>query len=252
MGSIILKNIFFYKRNWKELLVNTLRIYLSVIPFYYFALSQSQGEESIRFTLLTLIIAGIISNTVIATNYELYQEIISGKMINLSLANIKITEYIFAQTIFYFFIYLSQYIMVLVVMNIYGIIHVKVSLNSIISTMLFTGIIVVISAVISGMLAVLTLKTKRFAYSSIMMSSILILSACYMPYGLLNWEFKGIALLSPFTYIINIFKSAFGAESLILPLEIMYLILVVQILVLGLILAKILCKYFNELINKTI
>lgn len=252
MGSIILKNVFFYKRNWKELLLNTLRIYLSVIPFYYFALSQSRGAESIRFTLLTLIIAGIISNTVIAANYELYQEIISEKMINFRIANIKITEYIFAQTIFYFFIYLSQHILVLIVMNIYGIIDVKVSIYAIINTVLFMGIIVVISAIISGILAAFTLKTKRFAYSSIMMSVILIFSACYMPYRLMNSGFKGVALLSPFTYIINIFRSAFDVESLIFPIGIIYLILIIQILVLGFILVRILCRYFNELINNTI
>ncbi|MBU5255821.1 hypothetical protein [Tissierella praeacuta] len=252
MSSIILKNIFFYKRNWKELLLNTLRIYLSVIPFYYFALSQSRGAESIRFTLLTLIIAGIISNTVIAANYELYQEIISEKMINFRIANIKITEYIFAQTIFYFFIYLSQYILVLIVMNIYGIIDVKVSIYTIINTLLFMGIIVVISAIISGILAAFTLKTKRFAYSSIMMSVILIFSACYMPYRLMNSGFKGVALLSPFTYIINIFRSAFDVESLIFPIGIIYLILIIQILVLGFILVRISCRYFNELINNTI
>ncbi len=252
MGSIILKNIFFYKRNWRELLLNTLRVYLSMVPFYYFALSQSNDVGSIRFTLLTLIIAGIISNTVIAANYELYQEIISGKMINFRLADIKIIEYIFAQTLFYFFIYLIQYIIVLIVMSIYGIIHVKLSIYNIVNTVAFIGITILISGGISGILAVLTLKTKRFAYSSIMISVILIFSACYMPYKLLNSYFKGIALLSPFTYIINIFKSVFNAECLIFPLGVMYLILIIQILVLGFILMKILCKYFNEFINNTI
>ncbi|MDO6354599.1 hypothetical protein Q3V94_05800 [Caloramator sp. CAR-1] len=252
MISILMKNIFFYKRNWKELLLNTLRIYLSVVPFYYFALAQSNDIENLRFTLLTIIIAGIISNTVIAANYELYQEIISGKMSNFRIANVQIFEYILAQTVFYFFIYLIQYVFVLILMNVYGIIYIKISSYALLNAAIFIVIIIAISSIISGLLAAFTLKTKRFAYSSLLISILLIFSACYMPYRLLKSGFKIVALLLPFTYIINIFKSAFSADYLIFPIEIMYLILMVQILVLRFILVKILSRFFNELINSTI
>lgn len=249
MASIILKNYYFYKRNFNELLLNSFRIYLYIIPFYFFVLSNSKRNEDINFTILTLIIIGIVSNTVVNANYELYKEISSEKIASFKLSNISILKYIFSQSLFYYIIFLIEYFLVIIVLSYFKIIVFKIDLYFVVNIIILNILTYISISLIASVFSIFTIRSKRFSYSSLLITYLLLLSASYIRFDILNSTLKKISYLSPFTYIINIFRNIFNSETLIFPLLNMYLIIVTIILFISIFYKLFLEKIISENLN---
>jgi len=225
MKAILLKNYYFYRRNYSEIISQIISSILQITPIFYMLTSEELISNDLFYVVVNYLLACCILNIAVGVSFEYFREIIQEKDIDLKLAGTPNSIYALSQTIFYF---IMNVIIFLITIFIF-ILVINVDMNFKFSIFKFLGfafgtflfIINLIS--LTTALSFVVKKTKMFSFSSMICNFLLILSGCY---NSINSFWSGLRILSylnPFTYFVCIIKNFIFNENLILSNNKFYL-----------------------------
>lgn len=252
MVSLIMKDIFYYRRNLTEYLLSCFRMLLFIIPYYIYSVYLKNTDFNIQFAVLTMTAVNFIMSVIVGINFELYREIISNKMVQFKMSNLSIEKYVAAQSLFYFFSNMVQVVVIIILLSLLTEFKLKFNAFLILRVILFLIYLFLFICLFGAAFSMLTIATKRFSFSGLFINIIFLFSSCYTYYADSPKLIRVISLISPVTYLFNLFRNFFGLESLIFSGIFTYFILSVQLISLYLIFRKLIVPKIDKAIIDSI
>ncbi|OFI46883.1 hypothetical protein BG262_03570 [Floricoccus penangensis] len=231
MRAVLLKLIFYYKRNFFELLSVMIRIFISFFPILILS-SLSKKAEIMPFIIVSFMIIAFVSDLVVGAVFIFYGDFISYKFIDYKLSKISISKYLLVTMLFRgFFSLISVIISSILWCKIFDInIHVisnRIYISMIIIPVLF---IFIFSFIVFGVY--LTYKTNRFSFVTFILNMVFIFCGFYSPVNFRNELLSKIFNINIFSFLITAIRSLFF-ESYIVVLNYTNVFLIIsQILLL--------------------
>lgn len=214
MRGIFLKNYYFYKRNFTEIISQFVMSLLQVLPIYLMLVNQNVSLLDRGGAVLNYLLACCILNVIVGVNFEYYREIVQGKDIELKLAGISNFQYALAQTIFYVILNIFIFLLSLfVVFKFYQIgLFTELNLITYFELIIYLLVFIFNCVSINSVLVMIVKKTSRFSFSSLVCNILLILSGCYNHIDQFQMGIKILCYLNPFTYFVSYIKSMIGLD----------------------------------------
>ncbi|MEW8963516.1 ABC transporter permease [Paraclostridium dentum] len=243
MLTIWRKNAKTYKRDFLNTLTMWLRPIILIIPLIFFSKYVSSDIKVTNFLVISGLLAYLIGNTVIGTNFELSNELKSGTHINFLVAPVSYYAYILAQALFQAFL-ITVEVIILAGLFYKG----ELSFKNLIIVSVSTICLILISISFAIILSIITVISGTFRYSSMLTNLVLLLSGIFFPITVFPEFLRMLSLVNPFTYGIDIVRSLFIGSNTIFDTK-LELAIIFMCTVLGVIVSEKIIKYYIFLIK---
>lgn len=198
------RNMILYKRDYIDVLSMWLRPLLFIIPLFLFAKFVANDYKSILFLVASGMLTSTIMNTIVDTNFEIYQEIDSGTYLTILMSPISFEKYVWSQALFKALIMNIELAIVFIALG-----NKALPISNIILIVVSLICIDFISICFALLLSLLTLKLRTFRYSSLLTNLILLFSGMFYSINILPKSLFITSLVSPFTYGIDLIRNQF-------------------------------------------